>query len=62
MRDEPGYGASVKRRPAKANCQRDDRAFAEFDAVLRKLEKAPKPPKPAVDVEAIEANYRKPIR
>jgi hypothetical protein len=33
----------MKKRSAKASCQRDDRAFAEFEALARKLAKASPP-------------------
>lgn len=39
----PHYGANMKKRSAKASCQRDDRAFAEFEALARKLAKASPP-------------------
>ena len=50
---------SVKKRAAKANCQRDDRAFAEFETLRRKLAKQPKR---EFDAERANANSKKPTR
>jgi len=47
----------TKKRSAKALAQRHDRAYAEFEAITRKLSKTPQP-----DIDAASAELRQRIR
>jgi hypothetical protein len=46
-----------KKRSAKASVQRDDRAFAEFEALTRKLVKQPTS---QIDAQPADAKAKKP--